>query len=290
MHFTFRTAPDRLSHRLHDKVLAGAVKFSSVMMLISAAGLVFADQQQAAHADSVAARFSGAYAGLNAGVATGSSRFVTAPNCVATGAVFCAPTPTNALANGVLVAQAGTGLMHPTGFTGGLQAGYNWQAGALVYGGEVGFGALSLQRTAGASGGYRFFAGASAFSLSNSIDTDWLATLRGRIGVTVTPDLLLYAAGGLALTDINFTSIYLDNGGRTGTGRISDRRAGWTYGGGAQWALNRNWSVRAEYLYADFGSVSLPVVVSQPTVGTQTMRVEAELWTHIVRFGVDYRF
>ena len=144
-------------------MLAGAVKFSSVMMLIGAAGLAFAGQPQAAHADSLAARFSGAYAGLNAGIATGSSRFVTAPNCVATGAVFCAPIPTNALANGVLVAQAGTGLMHPTGFTGGLQAGYSWQAGALVYGGEVGFGALSLRRTAGASGGYQFARRLSAY-------------------------------------------------------------------------------------------------------------------------------
>ena len=52
----------------------------------------------------------------------------------------------------------------------------------------------------------------------------------------VTPDLLIYAAGGLALTDINFTSIYLDNAANTGTGRITDRRGGWTYGGGAQWA------------------------------------------------------
>ena len=37
--------------------------------------------------------------------------------------------------------------MQSTGFTGGVQAGYNWQSGTLVNGVEADIGALSLRKS-----------------------------------------------------------------------------------------------------------------------------------------------
>ena len=36
----------------------------------------------------------------------------------------------------------------------------------------------------------------------------------------------------------------------------SSRRAGWTIGGGLEWMFARNFTVKGEYLYYDFGSVN----------------------------------
>ena len=70
--------------------------------------------------------------------------------------------------------------------------------------------------------------------------------------------LLTYAAGGVAFGGFSFQSnlasnssalnaFYAVNNGQ------SVERVGWTIGGGAEWALNRRWSVRGEYRFSDFG-------------------------------------
>jgi hypothetical protein len=54
--------------------------------------------------------------------------------------------------NGAAVAESGKGKLSPSGFTGGAQAGYNWQRGHIVYGGEVDFGILDVGKRATQSG------------------------------------------------------------------------------------------------------------------------------------------
>lgn len=270
----------------------------AVMALIGCAGLALVGLPQPARSDDLSARFDGAYAGLNAGAAFGNARFTTAPNCVsdATNGVFCVLPPDPSAVNGTAVAASGTGRMQSTGFSGGLHAGYNWQAGTLVYGAEADFGAFSLRRSVTSSGTFPSAFLGTDYSVTESMKADWLATFRGRIGVTVRPDILLYATGGLALTKFSFTSSYRDNAidatfpGGTGSGNVSELRAGWIVGGGAQWAVNRTWSIRAEYLYADFGSMSVAVPLSNTPAFTQVMQVGAELHAHIARVGLDYRF
>ena len=268
------------------------------MALIGCAGLALVGPSRPARSDDLAARFNGAYAGLNAGAAFGNTRFTTAPNCVSNAAdgVFCVLPPDPSAANGTAVAASGTGRMQSTGFSGGVQAGYNWQTGTLVYGAEADFGAFSLRKSVTSSGTFPTAFLGTDYSVTESMNADWLATFRGRIGVTVRPDILLYATGGLALTQFRFTSLYRDNAidvtfpGGTGSGSVSELRTGWIVGGGAQWGVNRTWSIRAEYLYVDFGSVSVAVPLSNTPAFTQVMQVGAELRAHIARVGLDYRF
>ena len=70
--------------------------------------------------------FGGAYVGLNAGAAWGSSGYATDPGCPpsATLAPFCGAAPDPSSANGTAVATSGTSTLSSTRFTGGAQAAY----------------------------------------------------------------------------------------------------------------------------------------------------------------------
>lgn len=82
-----------------------------------------------------------------------------------------------------------------TGISGGLQAGYNKQCGAALYGIEGDFNLTSLKDTTdynllGLFGGVPL--------LSDHRSLDWYSTLRTRAGIVANDSLLLYVTGGLA--------------------------------------------------------------------------------------------
>jgi outer membrane immunogenic protein len=264
---------------------------SVVVMALIAAG-------SAASAQTSPTPFGGAYIGLNAGAGWGSARYATDPGCPPSSiaAAFCNSDDATVV-NGQVVAASGTGELTPVGFTGGIQGGYNWQYGNIVYGGEGDFGALSLDKSVDVPGNFPptgLFAG-TTYLLHESMSTSWLITLRGRVGYTVTPYLLLYGTGGLALTDFKFSSSYSDNAnngvvfGGTGFGERSEVKAGWVIGGGGEWLLDGRWSIKAEYLYLDFGSTNLPVVVTNSPAFAQTMVVDTDLSAQVARIGINFR-
>jgi outer membrane immunogenic protein len=145
-----------------------------------------------------------------------------------------------------------------TGFIGGAQAGYNWQTGAFVLGVETDFQGTTLSKTFDQTSVPFTAAGiytGDTLSVHAKTSLDWLGTTRARVGFVVTPDnrLMVYATGGVAYgggkTDF---SVY-DAGGAYWTGSPSSTRVGWTLGGGVEYALTNNWTIRGEYLYADLG-------------------------------------
>jgi outer membrane immunogenic protein len=240
--------------------------------------------------------FGRAYIGLNAGAAWGSSSYATSPGCppAAIDAVFCNKAPEASARNGSSVAASGRGTLSSSGFTGGIHGGYNWQQGNIVLGGESDFGALDLGQSASAKGAFPFPFLGTTYALTDSISTSWLATLRGRLGYTVSPELLLYATGGVAFADFKIASSYADNAidptfpGGSGFGRRTEVRTGWVMGGGGEWLLNASWSITAEYLHLDFGSMGVDVPVSNTPAFVQRMRVEADLSAEVVRVGINY--
>ena len=272
-------------------------RWRRTVALAAVAGVALVGVSVAANAETPGT-FSGSYIGMNAGVAWGQSSFATNPNCPppAIDATFCNAPPAAAAVNGTAVAARGTGRLSPSGFTGGVQAGRNWQAGTLVYGAEADFGVLDLGESATANGLFPFPFLGTQYSLAEKMTANWLATLRARMGFAVAPHLLLYATGGLAFSELRFSSAYSDNAvdatfpGGTGYGRRSQIKIGWTAGGGVEWLLDRTWSVRAEYLYVDLGSTHVLIATSNTATFTQTMRVDADLIAHIGRLGLNYRF
>ena len=229
-----------------------------------------------------------------------------------TTAVDCSPTASppayicdgfgNGAAGAAAVGAAGTGTISASGFTGGMQAGYNVQRNNWVYGLEADFGAFSLS-------GSRLFVGpllgalttAGPLTFGTSFSTDWLATVRGRLGWLFRPDLLAYVTGGLALTELQVAWTYSDNafGGTppnigTGAASASKIKGGLAVGGGFEWAWDRNWSVKAEYLYLDFGKVTATGLVTNPNFGgtpyAQGVSTTADLTAHVARVGVNRHF
>lgn len=240
--------------------------------------------------------FQGAYVGVNAGAAWGSSGYATDPGCLPTALVTFCDSSGASIANGSAVASSGTGRMSSAGFAGGVQAGYNWQLGNTVFGAEGDFGAFDLRKSVSANGSFPVTFLGNSYALREGMSTDWLATLRGRAGVLVSPQVLLYGTAGLALTDFKSSSSYSDNAigfafpGGTGNGAGPGLRLGWTVGGGGEWLLQGGWSVKAEYLYLDFGSESFDVVTTNSAAYVQTMRVNADLKASLARVGINYRY
>jgi len=157
-----------------------------------------------------------------------------------------------------------------SGFIGGGQVGYNWQAASWVYGAEADIQGLtrdvngSVATVTSGVPGFPSEAFTSTTSVTKSLD--YFGTLRARFGYLLTPGFLVYGTAGLAYGGVHATtSISQADAGILGgppvvgygsSASISQTRAGWTAGGGVEMQLGPRWTAKAEYLYYDLGSVS----------------------------------
>lgn len=185
-------------------------------------------------------------------------------------------------------AATATPRLSPDGFTGGGQVGYNHQVDRWLFGVEADANYFGLRQTRSVTA--PFPVGVGAFTTSNAVTADWLVTLRPRVGYTI-DRTLLYATGGLALTELQFGTSYSDSTGQSEAASASKIAAGWTAGAGIEHAFVGNWSAKVEYLYSDFGkqSVSGPVF-SGPATPTGIITRDVDLKTNTVRGGLNYHF
>jgi len=143
----------------------------------------------------------------------------------------------------------------PSGFVGGVQAGYNWQNGQWVFG---------LEGDIQATGAEETFA---PWKFSNP----WFGTVRGRAGYALN-NVLLFGTGGLAFGELRATTFGLSE---------SHTNAGWTLGAGAeiQMGFAPNWSAKVEYLYVDLANSNF--VITGASNGYRF---------GLIRAGLNYRF
>ncbi len=221
--------------------------------------------------------WTGFYGGGNAGGAWGNFD----PSTVA----VLNPVTGLTAGNAALVTALGTTLsIKPDAFVGGFQAGYNWQTANFVYGFEADIKSFHLSgnsTSAAASGPVTFTLGASA-------SATWLATARGRVGVAAN-NWLFYATGGAAFTHLSGLFTYADTVPHTEAASFSNTKTGYTVGGGVEVGIWGSWTVKAEYLYVDFGSVSGSGNLSAP-LGGQVLLHSIDLKANIARLGLNYRF
>ena len=134
---------------------------------------------------------------------------------------------------------------------------------------------------------------------------DWFGTVRGRIGGTVIPTLLLYATGGLAYGEVgvtntvggnNITGLQGVNGSTitpfVGGTSNSTLKVGWTVGAGVEGVISGNWTAKLEYLYVDLGNVSGSFATSliAPSGSLATSSYSSHITDNILRVGVNYKF
>jgi len=188
-----------------------------------------------------------------------------------------------------------------SGVIGGAQLGYNWQIGSVVTGLEADIQGSGIKGSARAPAIPNFLTD-SAFesSLSSEHKLSWFGTVRGRLGVTVTPELLLYGTGGLAYGRVDASANLFESFGVVGQAQaqqqapasVSKTKIGWTAGAGAEWMFARNWSAKLEYLYVDLGSESAigDVTVSGPVDLGGKVGYTWHTRENIARVGVNYHF
>jgi outer membrane immunogenic protein len=182
------------------------------------------------------------------------------------------------IANGTIPSRAK--LDWGTSFTGGVQAGYNWQLSKLVLGVEADLQWLN---------GYANFSTVSTNPVTASAyrEMNMLATLRARMGVAVWERSLLYVTGGLAVGDANvrISSSCQSCTNTNVTSAAAGAPTGWALGAGYEAALSERVSLKAEYLHFDLGENQTTVVLDASSM-TGKVRDEGNL----VRIGVNLRF
>jgi outer membrane immunogenic protein len=141
----------------------------------------------------------------------------------------------------------------PSGFSGGVQGGYNWQSGPLVFGVE---GDIQLS-------------GADDTFAPRKFSNPWFGTVRGRVGYAFN-NVLFYGTGGLA-----FGELQADTFGLTET----HTNVGWTLGVGTEVGIAQNWSAKIEYLYVDLASDNFAIT-----------GVSNAYRFGMVRAGINYHF
>ncbi len=173
----------------------------------------------------------------------------------------------------------------PHGVIGGGHAGYNYVLPA--------FGGIGTAFIVGIEGSidgsdYRsstsYFAGNALLNpgSSLSIRADIQGSIRGRLGIAFS-QALLYATGGAAFADFRTTTNNLNIGSDT----FNHSRLGYTIGGGVEYAVTPQVSVRVEYRYNDFGTFTDYLGNSAAVIGTSIRHRETE---NIVQAGVSYHF
>jgi outer membrane immunogenic protein len=195
--------------------------------------------------------------------------------------------------------------------------GYNQQFGRWVAGLEADFSWANITGSAATTGAPAVLApgpGGTSFigfaTASNALQD--FGTVRGRLGYTPAPPVLLYATGGLAFGRLSSNAavteaavgpcgLTLGCPFTTATGANTSTHVGWTLGAGGEWAFAGQWSLKAEYLYYDIGGTSyglMPLLsstgsnrgVAVPFTSVAAAATTSDFRGSIVRAGLNYKF
>ncbi len=204
--------------------------------------------------------------------------------------------------------------LNRSGPVGGLEIGYNWQAGSnFVLGVEADISAAAVSGSATATSIRIAVPGLPTQfqSTTSEQDTKWYGTVRGRLGWLATPNLLLFGTGGLAYGRTSVTGNFAFSGpagvltGNFGgfslvcafnapcfAGAGAASRTGWVAGAGAEYRLDAHWSAKLEYQFVDLGTQLLTVTALATVPGTAPASFTAAFrdQMNVVRAGLNYHF
>jgi outer membrane immunogenic protein len=178
-----------------------------------------------------------------------------------------------------------------TGVIGTFQAGYNWQFDRMVLGAEAD---ISGPRVNGTQNIIRAVPTFASSALTYQTTVGYVGTVRGRLGVLLTPRLLAYATGGLAYGSVSHLYSETQIGvGVQSAGTSQNTETGWTAGGGLEWAVADNVTLRGEYLYVRLSSNRFTTPSNNPNCGVPnacSFTLSDSVRVQMARFGVNYKF
>lgn len=133
----------------------------------------------------------------------------------------------------------------PSGFMGSVTAGYNWRLGyGLIYGVEADLGLMDVSAEDKLASDGNLY--------KTQLGPLW-GTLRARLGFMLSDRMMVFATGGGAFMQVDDVTV---GTGATSTALTEDLQTGYVIGAGAEYALSDTMSIKAEYLYMDFGRIS----------------------------------
>jgi outer membrane immunogenic protein len=118
------------------------------------------------------------------------------------------------------------------------------------------------------------------------VQTDWIASVTGRLGWAV-DRWLIYAKGGAAWAGDKYSAdvpIFVEHI------EANETRGGWTVGGGVEWAFSQNWSAKVEYDFYDFGTRGVTFTGTIFGVPEVVPGINVKQTISTAKFGINYRF
>jgi len=247
--------------------------------------------------------WTGLYGGLNVGYGFATDQSV---NNTGTSSIAIYNTGSDSLTGLATTSPLNSGSnISQSGVVAGGQVGYNYQVSPNFV-----FGVEADMQGSGINGSGNI-AGVGALNLQNGtggwvVNTrvnqaiSWIGTGRIRGGYLFTPSVLVYATGGLAYgngslqasPDTGFFFTPLAQGYPTLWSQSTANKflSGWTAGGGAEWMVAPNWSVKGEALYYNVGTQSVSNQEYFIDQVVSTMSTKASYQGVIARAGVNYHF
>jgi outer membrane immunogenic protein len=219
------------------------------------------------------------------------------------------------------------GSHNAIGGLGGVQVGFNWQAGWVLFGIEGQYSWADLKGDHADSTHLAFGElDGTSFILINaqsrfSTKIKGIGTIAARLGIVSGPQdrTLFYVKGGAAYVKADFKERI--NGSFLGAFDLDDEEGGfgpiiplnvnadfsgsrskwgWMFGAGVEWGLWDNWSAKIEYNYLDFGNKDVKstgtVCVSGNDEGFVSECFSADRnhsidqTIQVIKFGLNYRF
>jgi outer membrane immunogenic protein len=165
-----------------------------------------------------------------------------------------------------------TGNFNVTGFLLGGTLGANYQFGSWVLGIEGDWDWSNVDATT---------FNASCAGVGCETRSDWLATVRGRVGYAW-DRVLVYGTGGVAFADVE-----------AGAGAFpfsSSTQVGWTVGGGVEYAFLPNLTAKVEYLFVDLQNQTCAFGNCGGGGFATPVNTSVSLNENIVRAGLNYKF
>lgn len=182
------------------------------------------------------------------------------------------------------------------GAYGGFRAGYDFQFGSFVVGGQVEYSGVTGAEDSVTS----YSTTPASYTFSRKLEN--LAAVRGRVGYAYGP-ALIYGTGGVATGEMT-NRFYSSNTQNAFTARERAGEAdGYQAGGGVEYMLAPNLSVTGEYIYTSLeprgfvvnvgrgtAAANNPFVLAPNTTGTDMIRSNGRFGLHAVQIGMNYRF
>ena len=171
----------------------------------------------------------------------------------------------------------GMGSHTGNGAIGGGQIGCDYQINNFVVGVQGSFDAGSVKGTGSNDDTY--------YEVAETVETkmNWMATATARAGYLLEPQFLLYVTGGAAWVNNTLT-----DSSSTYYGSEKTTHTGWLIGGGAEYALDKNWSLFTEYNYIKFSGKTFDVTYSGEDDGVSSITAKHDINRVVV--GVNYKF